>query len=1084
LAVVELEPGHRVRIPDKGLPDIVTIGAIQPTGAGFKLYVEDGSGAAFPVELSISEIEQVEILSQDGAGDPDEVLAGLWAEWMCAASSTSGTSVLAATPLRPYAHQSRAVYGAMLPQPMLRFLLADEPGTGKTIMGGLWLREMQRLGFINRALVVCPAHLVSKWQEDFERFLGGPECLRRITADTVHEHAVGIGHDMWVVSLELAGMNQGVLDAISPERAGWDAVVFDEAHRMTPTAGQWHRVGLTLTRKTPRVLLMTATPHRGNEWLFRSLMHLVDPAVYPNVEKEQIGDDQPKRALHPGPLHFLRRMKEELVDYDNHTRLFKGRHAQNFNVSLNLPETAFYTEALDLVEQYFPGTAAGLAKMVYGKRAASCLYSLAETLRRRSDGMNTLKPATPAGTVSGDPWDADENDVDEDDVIHAASKASREEKKTIKDLLARLDAHLGDETKPVSKWPRLIDGCFTPNGIIAGNDVQAVVFTEFADTADWLVARLNANGFSSERYSGRDMHPVRDEVRARFASRKFQVLVSTDAGNEGIDLQTAHVLVNWDIPWSLVRLEQRMGRIHRVGQTRNVELYNLVATGTREGDALLRLLENLCSAANEMQGKMFDSLSLVAEKALSEAGIDDIEKILKKTYEAGNAGDMVNQAVQKITKDRLRQIHELTRKSEDDLASGVEMAKAISALHDESLERINPHIVERFLARIARAGLIGMERSAVADAGLWYVSAGSLPLPSEFPASTCLVATSGSAKRNALNSGAAAAGQAITLGPGEPAFTSLSSSASKALRPSLYQGGRLNDPNSITDYNLFVYEVPVVEGGGRRSSRLSYLVRSDSTGARSIKWETLANLERGDSAAKTPHPSSITHADTAADLALKEDIRKRKLALKVWLTEARTQLLQLPNDLTDDIEDHAERLAARTSITDAVSGRIEELEAAVNIEAGDLGFVGWAHVQGTGLPPDPKEGDSETIAMIHVKKVLELEGWGVADRHFEKDLGFDLHATRGGKQRCIEVKGVWGSASSAGVRMTGQEVARAGILGDDYWLYVVDQCHDSIGTLFHHWQDPASVFADATKDVAVVQIPGSALKAAREAVPA
>jgi superfamily II DNA or RNA helicase len=967
---------------------------------------------------------------------------------------------------------------------MLRFLLADEPGTGKTIMGGLWLREMQRLGFVNRALVVCPAHLVSKWQEDFERFLGGPECLRRITADTVREHAVGVGHDMWVVSLELAGMNPTVLDAISPDRVGWDAIVFDEAHRMTPTASQWHRVGLTLTEKTPRVLLMTATPHRGNEWLFRSLMHLVDPSVYPAVERDRLGDSQPQRALRPGPLHFLRRMKEELVDYDNHTRLFKGRHAQNYNVSLNVPETAFYSEALDLVDQYFPTAGAGLAKMVYGKRAASCLHSLAETLRRRRDGMNSIKPQTPGGTVSGDPWDADENDIDENDVIHTASESSKEEKKAIDELLVRLDSHLADEKRPISKWPRLIDDCLASNGITAGNGEQAVVFTEFADTADWLVSRLNADGFSAQRYSGRDLHSVRDTIRAKFASRQFQILVSTDAGNEGIDLQTAHVLVNWDIPWSLVRLEQRMGRIHRVGQTQDVELFNLVATGTREGDALLRLLENLCAAANELDGKMFDSLSLVAEIALSEAGIDDIEKFLKKTYETGNAGDIASQAVQKITKDRLRQIHDLTRKAEDDLASGVEMAKAISTLHDESLERINPHIVERFLSRISRAGLIGMERAAVADEGLWYLSAGSLPLPSEFTATATLVATSGAAKRDALNSGIAAAGQAVTLGPGEPAFTSLSSSASQALRPALYRGGRLNDPNSVTDYDLLVYEIPVVEGGGRRTSRLSYLIRSDSTGARSLKWEVLANLERAEPLAKTPHPASRTNADTAAELALNEDLRRRKLALKAWLTQARIQLKQLPNDLTDHIKEQSERLARRATIEGAVAERIDELDHAVTIEHGDLSFIGWAHVRGTGFPPDPKEGDSETIAMIHVKKLLEADGWGVADRHLEKDLGFDLHATRGGKQRCVEVKGVWNAASSTGIRMTGQEVARAGLLGDDYWLYVVDQCNDSLGTLFHYWRNPALVFADATKDVAVVSIPGSALTAARQAVSA
>ena len=751
----------------------------QPDG-GLRLYVVDGTDLR-PVSLDAAGVAKLEVLTENGNADPPAVLGALWSQWMQRVAIDGKVSALAASPLVPYPHQNRAVYGAMLPQPELRFLLADEPGTGKTIMGGLWLREMQRLGFVNRALVVCPAHLVTKWQDDFERFLGGPRSLRRITADTVREHAVGVGHDMWVVSLELAGMNQSVLEAIDPDRAGWDAVVFDEAHRMTPTAAQWHRVGLTLARKAPRVVLMTATPHRGNEWLFRALMHVVDPSVYPAVER--LDDDEPVRALRPGPLHFLRRMKEELVDYDGQTRLFKGRRAQNFNVALNLGEQAFYSEALDLVDRFFAGTSAGLAKMVYGKRAASCLYSLAETLRRRRDRMGTEKPTSPEGTVEGDPWDADDAERDEDEVIHAASESSREERKAIGDLLVRLEAHVADTTKPISKLPRLLDDCLAANGIVPGNDEQAVVFTEFADTADWLVRKIAAQGFSTKRYSGRDHHRVRDAVRAEFASRQFQILVSTDAGNEGIDLQTAHVLVNWDIPWSLVKLEQRMGRIHRVGQTRDVELYNLVATGTREGDALLRLLENLCAAANELNGKMFDSLSLVAETALSEAGIDDIEKLLARTYESANAGDMVTRAIQSITKDRLRQIHDASRRTEDRLASGVELAKAIASLHDERLERINPHIVERFLTRIARAGLIALQRSAVADEGMWHLSAATLsPLPPEFPSDPTLIATSGAAKRDALNSGTAAAAQAVTLGPGEPAFSSLTAAAAEALR--------------------------------------------------------------------------------------------------------------------------------------------------------------------------------------------------------------------------------------------------------------------------------------------------------------
>ena len=170
--------------------------------------------------------------------------------------------------------------GAMLPQPELRFLLADEPGTGKTIMAGLYLREMQKLGFVRRALVVAPAGLVTKWQADFARFFGGE--LRRITNETIQQHGLSAPHDMWVVSLELAAVNPAVQEAIRPDRAGWDIVVFDEAHRLTPTAETFHQAGRLLAGNTPRALLMTATPHRGSEWLFRHLMHLVDPEVYPD----------------------------------------------------------------------------------------------------------------------------------------------------------------------------------------------------------------------------------------------------------------------------------------------------------------------------------------------------------------------------------------------------------------------------------------------------------------------------------------------------------------------------------------------------------------------------------------------------------------------------------------------------------------------------------------------------------------------------------------------------------------------------------------------------------------------------------
>ena len=688
-------PGSRVRIPQRpDLPGYVRIELAVPADDGWQLFVEEPAGSFQKVELTAEQAAACETLAQDGGGTSTAVLAGLWTAWMGAATAGARSAAFASSPLKPYAHQLNAVYGAMLPQPNLRFLLADEPGTGKTIMAGMYLREMQRLGFISRALVVAPAHLVSKWQADFDRFFGGG--LRQITAHTVREHALETDHDLWIASLDLVAVNPAVQAAIHPDRAGWDAVVFDEAHRLTPTAASYYQAGELLALNTPRALFMTATPHRGKEWLFRALLHLVDPDVYPPVA----ANEEPTYAAKPGRVHFLRRMKEDLVDFDGVTKLFKGRRAANEIVPLNPTEADFYAQALELVDRFFPANAVPLGRMVYGKRAASSLYALAETLKRRRDGMGTAMPA--AAALEADPDGDDPSKADEAKVIVESSKAAKQERKEISGLLARLEPLVGDPRLPVSKWDPLVLTCLGANGIKPGNGEQAVVFTEYADTADWLVRALEDGGFTARRYSGRDLHPVRDAIRDSFERGDFQILVSTDAGNEGIDLQTAHVLVNWDIPWSLVRLEQRMGRIHRVGQTRDVELYNLIATETREGDVLEVLLRNFVTAANQLDGRMFDSLSLVGE--LVGLTDDRLTEVLSAAFGDDQQRAQALIAVEAVTSARLEDAAKQAAAQEAALRSAVDVAAAVAALQDEQLERINPAIVEAFLARIAEGG--------------------------------------------------------------------------------------------------------------------------------------------------------------------------------------------------------------------------------------------------------------------------------------------------------------------------------------------------------------------------------------------
>lgn len=1061
------EQGQRVRLSVPGLPGFATVRhCIPESNGGWVVYVESDDGATHPVNVSADGTGPVAALAADGGADSARVLAGMWTRWMTAAAANAESTLLASTPLTPYAHQANAVYGAMLPQPFLRFLLADEPGTGKTIMAGLYLREMQRLGLIRRALIVVPANLASKWQADFDRFFGGG--LRRITAETVRQHGLETGHDMWIVSLELAAMNPNVQDAIRPDKAGWDIVVFDEAHRLTPTAVSFHQVGGMLARNTPRALLMTATPHRGKEWLFRHLLHLVDPAIYPKPGPDK--DSATLSALKPGPIHFLRRMKEDLVDYDGVTRLFKGRTARNFRIPLSLKEVAIYQQSLDLVDRFFPPVAQPLARMVYGKRAASSLYALHETLKRRSAFMGDMSEAE--AVLEAERQDeGDDEAANEAKVIHGSSVASAAERKAIKELITQIDQVLADPDYKPSKWDRLLDDCFTANGIRPGNGEQAVVFTEYADTAEWLTQQLSDAGFSTRMYSGRLDNAERDRVRAEFMRGEYQIIVTTDAGNEGIDLQAAHVLANYDVPFSLVKLEQRMGRIHRVGQTRDVFLYNLVAVDTREGETLHVLLENFVTAANELGGQMFDSLSAVAEIS----GVD-YDRWLTDLY--GNDEDKKAAAVEaakKVKSQELKRVAQQARANESLLSSQVDAMAALTLLQRDLLARINPAIVDAYLERLDHAGILTCQATAAGEGVRLITSPATLP-PSLGGEHQVLVATSGDVLRNPDLT--IDISDIVALGPGEQAFTDLIGIADHDLAADIYRAGAAEDPTSITSYDLYAFEATLVESGGQRTTAWAALVRVDDSGnAYPVRWETLANLVATTKPGGSAHPARLDAATAQADETAGKTVLEHQRVRSDWFARARHDLQDLPIALTIDIADKDERIALRQRLEQQSEARLAELEALSQVSISNPRLVARIRVHPAAAPATKEEKDSEWIAMKRVAAELQAEGWKVDDVS-SQNRGYDIHAVRGPQRRLVEVKGVWTSAAADGVRMTGNEVLMATQHRDEFWLYVVDNCQDGTGTLFGAYRDPATLFAGDMKGEAIFRVPGSSLVSA------
>ncbi len=1098
-----ITPGQRIRLP--GESGIVVVDLALSRSDGLHLYVQDDGSVDVlrKVSLRADEAARVEIISEDGAAAPEVVLAGLWTEWMFGAARSARSTVLASTPLRPFPHQMAAVYGQMTTQPLLRFLLADEPGTGKTIMSGLWLREAQRMGLVKRALVVCPAHLVIKWKADFERFFGGG--MREVTAETIRQRALSVpDEDLWVVSMNLAAVNPSVRRALHPDRAGWDAVIFDEAHRMTPTAQTFHRVGTELSATAPHAVFLTATPHRGDEWLFRELLHLVDPDVFPTSREPESGLPRQTRSgssgagigapLKPGPLHFLRRMKEELVDYDTRSLLFKEREAVNVKVPMTSEEQRFYDQAQDLVNEYFPVRGRALAAMVYGKRAASSLYALAQTLRRRLVKMGT------ADSLSREDHPEEDADEREERVVTARSLNTRAERKAINVTLAELDPIVGLDSAQlalgdldVSKWKPMLR-CLRGNGISPGSGQQLVVFTEYADTADWLVGMFVNEGFTAEQYSGSQNHTERAAIQARFMDGRFEVIVSTDAGNEGIDLQAAHVLVNWDIPWSLVRLEQRMGRIHRIGQEQKVYLYNLVALGTREGQAHERLLDRLIEAANELDGKMFDSLQAIMERVRASTGTSgEHEKLLRLFYDTDSAASSISDWP---TLDQIRQARDDYYSEVRALSSEVDVPTANAALHDDHIARVNPIIVERFLDRIESGGLLECHRAPIGDEGFYYLSASIAEHGWELPEAlhpsngSSLVVTRAEARREAIADGHERAAEALMLGPSDPALTALVSGLRERVTTEMWRGATLGDESARTDYTLFVYECDITEGSDgpsprhrQRPSTISWLIRVDCTGAaRSVSWDTLPNL--------TPVPdlTPVSLSPTVAEAAERRaaqaaDVERDRRAdvLDGWVKQLSTQLRRLPNALTDPITDRDVRLAQRTCIEATIRERISEAKMAARVTRGESRRIGWAHVVAVSQDdPDvnaDEQADSEAVSMRLVTALLESADWRVDDVHTE-GRGYDLYARRGAQQRCIEVKGRAGKASSTGITLTGGELAQASQLGDDYWLYVVENCSDGEGQLYGAWQNPAEAFRDSFTDVHIVRLPGSELKSA------
>ena len=550
----------------------------------------------------------------------------------------------------PLPHQITAVYDSMLTRQPLRFLLADDPGAGKTIMAGLLIKELVARGDLERCLVVCPGSLAEQWQDELYRRFQLP--FEIMTNDKLEAARTGNWFSetpLAIARLDKLARDEDVQALLQARDGGWDMVICDEAHKMSASffGGEIrytkrYRLGQKLSTLTRHFLLLTATPHNGKEEDFQLFMALLDGDRFEGRFRD---------GVHTADVSdLMRRMvKERLFKFDA-TPLFPERRAYAVPYKLSDGEARLYREVTDYVRVEFNRAEAlqsdkragnvGFALTILQRRLASSPEAIYQSLRRRKERLESRlrelqllqRGSQIASSLSASvpEWD-DEDIADLDEAPDEEIVAVEEEildrataARTVDELeaeiqsLRRLESQaravrVGGEDKKWQELAALLGRLFTAAPeeaealFVPSPHQKLVIFTEHRDTLNYLYQRITTLLGRHEAvvmiHGGIGREDRRAIQESFLHDPEVQILLANDAASEGINLQRAHLMVNYDLPWNPNRIEQRFGRIHRIGQTEVCHLWNLIAEETREGDVYHTLLAKLEEARKALGGR-------------------------------------------------------------------------------------------------------------------------------------------------------------------------------------------------------------------------------------------------------------------------------------------------------------------------------------------------------------------------------------------------------------------------------------------------------------------------------------------------
>lgn len=1097
----------------------------QPLGSMVSIeYIGINTNIRNSTVINKQELDKLEIIAEDGKsnfqGNPVKFSLFAEAERINSAYQFDPLFAVNCSIVDPLPHQIEAVYKFLLPQPRIRFLLADDTGAGKTIMTGLLIKELLIRGLIERILIITPGGLTKQWQEEeMNMKFNLPFKLANRAAFNSDPNIFSNSNKI-ITSIDFI-RNEDVINIL--EDISWDIVIVDEAHKLSAFdygkkryKSKRYQALEKIATKCEHLLLLTATPHRGRRDTFKNLLQLLDEDIFAS---DDLVDSRIKEVSKKGVnKFFIRRLKEQMKDW-NGNPLFKKRYTHTVSYQLTSQEKLLY----DNVTNYLLDKRAeakkdanvyvALTLMVMQRRLTSSIYAIKLTLKRRYDALRGLLDDL---NKNPDLWKQRQKNDLECSNIEDFDELDDTEKEGLENILTdpkkfklfTTAKNIGDIKTECSQVKSLFDqaeSLYNQNqeeakfieltnllknkGALDKNE-KLLIFTEHKDTLDYLEQRLKNNGYKIVTIHGGKSVDERRIAQKDFAINA-QIMIATDAAGEGINLQFCRLLINWDIPWNPNRLEQRMGRIHRYGQKRDVSVFNMVAQNTREGNVLERLLSKLDLIREQLgDDRVYDVISDIFE------GIA-MKNIVESVFD-GKDNDYNYAIDNEFT---VKEVKNKINAQKNEIANSDIDYQDARLLKDSSDERrLQPIYVKLFFEKAFK--ILGGKFSILGKDAYQF---NKIPdeilniLRNDYNLSSDISSSffSFSKKLFLDYQSSSDYDRMHYINPGNPVFDSVVKLIRLKFREDMLKGTVLISPDDKTDYFAFFVKSQITDNRHSISQnniadeKLKLVIYDAVKGFSATSPAKFIDLHPPLVFAKTietPNPVSnekitewsfenITQPqfyDTEkrinADIELREKYLDEAFTnviidLTAQINELQSKILLGNNKVHDKISQKQVRIKELKLKKENRLNLLEQMKK-LNRKAPEI--LGCAYV----VPLNQleykshygmsRDDDVEKIAMDFAMNFEKENGWTPQDVSAE-NAGYDIRSVNIDKiKRYIEVKG---RAAKGGVMLSENEMNRLAQLGNSAWLYIVLNCKTK--PELHRIQNPAMNLSFEKKDKGV-----------------